>query len=139
MAEIGIVIVTYNSAAVIGACLEAAAQSRAEIVVVDNASVDGTPEIARRPGVRLIANATNVGFAGAVNQGFAELTSDYVLLLNPDAILQTSLEALRDACQLPGAAGAGGLLLDTQGNPQVGFMARKFPNVSILALECLLL
>src|ERR1035438_10459338 len=92
MSDIGIIIVTYNSAAEIGACLDAALASGAEIVVVDNASADGTiAEVARR-GVRLIANSENRGLAGGVNQGFGVLNSPYVLLLNPDAVIQTSLE-----------------------------------------------
>src|ERR1035438_8091500 len=102
MSDIGIIIVTYNSAAEIGACLDAALASGADTVVVDNASGDGTiAEVARR-GVRLIANSENRGFAAAVNQGFSVLNSPYVLLLNPDAILQGGLEALREACCLPG-------------------------------------
>ena len=57
----------------------------AEVVVVDNASHDGTiAEVARR-GVRLIANSDNRGFAAAVNQGFCALNCPYILLLNPDA------------------------------------------------------
>ena len=73
MNDIGIIIVTYNSAAEIGECLDAALTSGAEIVVVDNASQDRTiAEVARR-GVRLIANTGNRGFAAAVNQGFAVL------------------------------------------------------------------
>src|SRR5262249_19570868 len=112
MADIGIVIVTYNSAAEIGPCLDAALGTGAQVVVIDNASTDRTvPEIARR-GVQLIANSTNRGFAAAVNQGFRVLNCTYVLLLNPDAVLQTSLEPLRHACDLPRAAGAGGCLLD---------------------------
>src|SRR5664279_4200407 len=107
MGDIGIIIVTYNSGEEIGACLEAAAASGAEIVVVDNASQDDTVAEVRRRGVRLIANAENRGFAGAVNQGFGVLNSPYVLLLNPDAVMQSSLEPLRQACDLPGAAGAG--------------------------------
>jgi N-acetylglucosaminyl-diphospho-decaprenol L-rhamnosyltransferase len=139
MSDIGIIIVTYNSAAEIGACLEAALASGAETIVVDNASRDGTfAEVARR-GVRLIANSENRGFAGAVNQGFGALNSPYVLLLNPDAVIQTSLEPLRQACDLPGAAGAGGKLLDASGRPQVGFMVRGLPTPATLALEALLL
>src|ERR1700732_61514 len=108
MSDIGIIIVTYNSESVIGACLDAALQSGAQIVVVDNGSSDRTArEIARRP-VRLIANSANLGFAGAVNQGFAMLDCPYIVLLNPDAVLVSSLEPLREACNLPGSAGAGG-------------------------------
>jgi GT2 family glycosyltransferase len=137
--DIGIVIVTYHSGAEIGPCLDAALATGAEIVVVDNASADGTlTEVRRRP-VRLIANSANRGFAAAVNQGFAALRCPYVLLLNPDSVLQTGLAPLRDACALPGAAGAGGLLLDSTGRPQVGFMIRRFPTPASLALEALLL
>src|SRR5215469_4512649 len=100
MAGIGIVIVTYNSGLEIGACLDAALASGAEVVVVDNASTDGTiAEIARR-GAKLIANSDNRGFATAANQGFAVLNCDYILLLNPDAVIQSSLEPLREACEL---------------------------------------
>src|SRR5664279_4650816 len=139
MSDIGIIIVTYNSAAEIGACLDAALASGAEIVVVDNASSDGTiAEVARR-GVRLIANSQNRGFAGGVNQGFAVLNSPYVLLLNPDAVIQTSLEPLREACDWCGAAGAGGKLVDPGGRAQTGFMVRGLPTATTLALEALLL
>lgn len=138
-ADIGIVIVTYNSADEIGACLDAATKTGAEIVVVDNASHDGTVEEVRRRNVRLIANRENRGFAGATNQGFSVLNHPYVLLLNPDAILTTGLEALCDACASPGCAGAGGLLLDAEGRPQIGFMARGLPTPGALILEVLLL
>src|ERR1700674_3720328 len=101
MPGIGIIIVTYNSAAVIGSCLEAALASGAEVLVVDNASADGTVAEAARRCARVIANPSNFGFAAAVNQGFAVLNCPYILLLNPDAILKTGLEALREACDLP--------------------------------------
>jgi N-acetylglucosaminyl-diphospho-decaprenol L-rhamnosyltransferase len=139
MADIGIVIVTYNSRAEIGACLDAAARSGAEVVVVDNASSDDTVDEVRRHGVRLVSNPTNRGFAAAVNQGFAALTTPYVLLLNPDAKLLGGLEALCEACRLPGAAGAGGKLVDAQGHPQVGFMVRQLPTPLAVALDVLLL
>ena len=137
--DVGIVVVTYHSAAEIGPCLDAALATGAEIVVVDNASTDGTVSEVRRRPVRLIANSTNRGFAAAVNQGFAVLQCPYVLLLNPDSVLQTDLGPLRDACAAPDAAGAGGLLLDISGQPQVGFMVRRFPTAASLALEALLL
>jgi len=139
MSDIGIIIVTYNSAAEIGACLDAALASGAEIVVVDNASGDGTiAEVARR-GVRLIANSENRGFAAAVNQGFGALNNPYVLLLNPDAVIQSSLAPLREACGWSGSAGAGGKLVDPGGRPQAGFMVRRLPTPATLALEALLL
>lgn len=139
MSAIGIVIVTYNSEAEIGPCLDAALRTGADVVVTDNGSSDGTiAQIARR-GVRIVANPSNRGFAAAANQGFAVLNSAYVLLLNPDAVLQTGLEPLRQACDLPGAAGAGGRLLDAAGRPQTGFMVRRLPTPAALALEALVL
>jgi GT2 family glycosyltransferase len=139
MLDIGVVIVTYNSGAVIGACLDAVLPTGAEIVVVDNASTDGTRAEVERRGVRFIANPANRGFAAATNQGFFVLRRTHVLMLNPDAVLQSGLERLRDACDLPGSAGAGGRLVDRRGNAQVGFMVRSFPSAASLALEALLL
>ncbi len=139
MPEIGVVVVTYNSAGHIGACLDALAGSATEIVVVDNASSDDTAAEVTRRGVRLIRNDTNRGFAAAANQGFRCLAAAYVLLLNPDAVVQTSLEPLRQCCDLPGAGAAGGKLIDANGHPQIGFMVRRLPTPAALIAECLLL
>jgi GT2 family glycosyltransferase len=139
MGEIGIVIVTHNSGAEIGECLDAALRSGARVVVVDNASTDKTVAEVERRGVEIIANRTNLGFAAAVNQGFIVLNCTYVLLLNPDAALKSNLDPLREACDVRGAAGAGGQLLDPEGRAQIGFMARQLPTASTLILEALLL
>jgi len=139
MSEIGIVMVTYNSEAEIGASLDAALRTGAEVVLVDNASSDGTIREAARRGVRCICNSTNRGFAAAANQGIASLNSPYILLLNPDAVIQSTLEPLREACDLPGAAAAGGRLLNPDGSPQTGFMVRRLPTPAALILEVLLL
>lgn len=60
-----------------------------EIIVVDNASVDGSAEMVRSefPQVRLIANKCNVGYAAANNQGAAVARGRYLLLLNPDTVV----------------------------------------------------
>jgi N-acetylglucosaminyl-diphospho-decaprenol L-rhamnosyltransferase len=57
-----------------------------DVVVVDNVSVDGTVEAVRAsfPQVRVLANASNVGFAAANNQGAAATVGRYALFLNPD-------------------------------------------------------
>jgi hypothetical protein len=139
MGGVGIVIVTYNSAAEIAPCLDAALATGAALVVVDNGSHDGTiAEVGRRR-VRLIANSENRGFAAAVNQGIASLPYPFILLLNPDAVIQTSLDPLREACELPNVAGAGGLLLGANGIAQQGFMVRRFPTPAVFILEALLL
>ena len=98
MPDVGIVIVTYNSRAEIGACLDAVIASGADVVVVDNASSDGTIEEVRGRGVRLLANSANRGFAAAVNQGFGALATPFVLLLNPDAQIRGGLESMAAAC-----------------------------------------
>jgi N-acetylglucosaminyl-diphospho-decaprenol L-rhamnosyltransferase len=138
MASVGIVIVTYNSAAHIGECLDAALRAAdVRVIVVDNASQDETRAAVGLRGASLIANANNRGFAAAVNQGIRALDTPYILLLNPDSILQTDLEPLRACCDRPGAAGAGGKLLDASGHPQVGFMYRQFPTPKVLIFESL--
>jgi N-acetylglucosaminyl-diphospho-decaprenol L-rhamnosyltransferase len=139
MASIGIAIVTYNSATEIGPCLDAAIATGSDVVVVDNGSHDGTISEVGQRGARLIANAENLGFAAAVNQAFRALNCPFVLLLNPDAVIQTGIESLREACQSPKAAGAGGLMLGPGGDPQVGFMVRRFPTPAALIMESLLL
>jgi N-acetylglucosaminyl-diphospho-decaprenol L-rhamnosyltransferase len=139
MPRIGIVIVTYNSGQEIGACLKAALASGAEVVVVDNASTDGTIAEIARHGVWLIANSDNRGFAAAVNQGFAVLNCEYVVLLNPDSVLRTGLEPLCEASDLARAGGAGGCLVDGDDKPQVGFMVRQLPRARDLILEALVL
>ncbi len=137
MSGAGIVVVTHNSEGVIGACLEAALATGAQVVVVDNASRDRTrEEVLRRPGARLIANPWNRGFAAAVNQGLEALDRPGVLLLNPDAVLLGGLESLAAACD-EGAAVAGGKLVDEDGRPQAGFMVRRLPTPAALAFEIL--
>lgn len=138
MSRVAIVIVTYNSAAEIDACLAALATlSDAEIVVVDNASSDGTQALVAARQVRLIANLFNAGFAAAVNQGTAATTAPFVLILNPDTHLKTSLEPLITRCQAPETGGAGGLLTGSDGTPQTGFMARNLPTPVALIFEIL--
>jgi len=142
MNRTGVVVVTYNSADVIGrcldACLEHVSSPRLQVIVVDNASRDSTcDEVRKRPSVKLIANSTNRGFAEAVNEGVSALGTDLVLLLNPDVELQTPIEALEVACLREGTAAAGGRLVDAQGQAQAGFTLRRFPTPLALIFETL--
>lgn len=138
MSGLGIVIVTHNSEAVIGPCLDAARAVRGEIVVVDNASADGTIwEVLERPGVRLLANPWNRGFASAANQGIQTLDCPYALLLNPDTELIGGVEGLVEACRQHRAAAAGGKLIDSRGRAQTGFLLRRFPSPLTLIFEVL--
>ena len=87
-----VTIVTYNSRRFIGPCLEAVFRQNSlplEVVVVDNASTDGTREVLGQfeGRVRLIYNDRNLGFAAGQNQAIASSASDWVLTLNPDVLL----------------------------------------------------
>lgn len=135
---VSVVIVTYQSREVIAQCLERALAAAEEVIVVDNQSQDGTIEEVRRyPEVKLIANARNLGFAGGVNQGAAVAGQPYVLLLNPDAMLDRGLEAMVQAASRPGAAASCGQLCDRDGRFQAGFGIRRLPTPGALAMECL--
>ena len=117
-------------------CLDALAERAPDMVitVVDNASTDRTVELVRqRPGVKLIANQENRGFAGGANQGFAATAADPILLLNPDVRLRTTLSPLIDACRQSGLAA--GQLTGLDGRVQTGFSIRRFPTPSSLAFE----
>lgn len=134
--SIAVVVVTYNSGDVIGPCLDSCGPL--PIVVVDNASQDGTcDEVRKRPAVRLIANASNRGFAAAVNQAVATLDAEFVLLLNPDVKLETALGPLETVCAQPENAAAAGQLVDSLGRPQAGFTLRRFPTPLTLIFEVL--
>jgi hypothetical protein len=145
---VAVVIVTYNSAAQIGPCLDALRRhafqggtgAGVDVVVVDNASSDATCEIVetRAPFARLIRNRSNRGFAGAVNQAVRVSTSPLVLLLNPDAELETGLGDLVRPFDSPEVAAAGGKLVGTSGEWQRGFNVRSFPTPAALLMEVLL-
>ncbi|MCC7173776.1 MAG: glycosyltransferase family 2 protein [Bryobacterales bacterium] len=138
MKGIGAIIVTYNSEAEIGPCLDAARTRVERVVVVDNASPDGTVrEAGKRPDVQIIANRENRGFAAAANQGMEALETPFLLLLNPDAELQTDVGMLAEACAPQDVGAAAGRLVDAAGRPQTGFSLRCFPTPAALAFEVL--
>jgi GT2 family glycosyltransferase len=123
---------------VILSCLDALAEMAPDVsaTVIDNASTDRTVEqVRRRPGVRLVTNRENRGFAGAANQGFDQTGADAILLLNPDVRLRTSLTPLIDACREHGLAA--GQLTGPDGRAQRGFTIRRFPTPASLAFELL--
>jgi GT2 family glycosyltransferase len=92
--DVSVVIISYNTRDWLGTCLASipasTASRRVEVIVVDNASKDGSAdEVAKNfPAVRLERNTSNAGFARAVNQGAALANGKYVLLLNPDGYLK---------------------------------------------------
>ncbi len=97
--ELSVVVVSYNTRELTRRCLrsvqEHAGGIPTELILVDNASADGSADMVRRDfkEVRLIANADNRGFAAANNQAFEIARGRYVLLLNPDTeVLEGTIE-----------------------------------------------
>ena len=90
--EISIIIVTFNSASVIEACLRSILMQvkglKYELIVLDNASGDGTCQLieAQFPEVILIRNQSNIGFARANNLGLSKACGEFLLLINPDTL-----------------------------------------------------
>jgi hypothetical protein len=69
------------------ASVEAQTEPAAELLVVDNGSTDGAPELARARGARVIAMGRNAGFAAAVNRGIRESRGEWIAVLNSDVEL----------------------------------------------------
>ena len=108
---VAVTIVTYNSGRFIKRCLESVlAQKylRKEIIVIDNASTDGTIDILEQfeDRCKIVYNDENIGFAAAQNQAIRLSQSEWVLTLNPDVLLLPNfIQALVDAGQMHPRAG----------------------------------
>lgn len=133
--DVGVIIVTFNSAEYIGKCLESLrAQTTVtyEVIVVDNASTDGTLAKLKDFNCRVIASEKNLGFGPGNNKGFSASSGRYVLLLNPDAWLMNK-NGLATLCQRMdvkprwGMAGTKVLSLDgsVQGLPEHQYPAQR--------------
>ena len=112
--RVSAIVVSFNRSADLRRSLEALIATRypgLEVVVVDNASSDGSGELAASfAGVRLVRSETNLGFAGGNNLGLTQTTGDYVALVNDDAVVEPSwIEELVSFLESrPEAAAAGG-------------------------------
>ncbi len=108
---VSVTIVTYNSGRYIKRCLESVLEQkypRKEIIVIDNASTDGTLDILEQfeDRVRIVYNDANLGFAGAQNQAIGLSSGEWVLTLNPDVLLMPNFIAeMVEAGQLDPKAG----------------------------------
>ncbi len=136
------VIVTYNSRGHIGRCLDSLQGMAREIVVVDNASSDGTAALVREryPSVKLIASQANLGFAASANLGSRQCTGGGLLFLNPDTVCLDPLGPLEDALAArESIAAVAPRLVSSDGRTQVGFTVRRLPTTASLLFEILLL
>ncbi len=134
--RVTVVVPSWNTRELLALCLESVISTGegvdCEILVVENASSDGSAELARgfHPSVRLIENANNVGFARACNQGIAASRAPYLLFLNSDArLLPGTLSALVELATLHPRCGVAGVQVrDGSG----GFQAShaRFPSWS---------
>jgi N-acetylglucosaminyl-diphospho-decaprenol L-rhamnosyltransferase len=127
--RLAIVIVNFNAKSDLDVCLTSLhahpMRTRHEIVIVDNASTDGSLEMlrARWPRLRAIASPVNAGFARANNLAIRETESELILLLNSDTIVPAgAIDRLVAALERdPSAAVAGPRLVDAQGRTELSF------------------
>ncbi|HEY4798091.1 MAG TPA: glycosyltransferase, partial [Bacteroidia bacterium] len=150
--KLSIIIVNYNVEHFLEQCLHSVRKALknipAEIFVVDNSSVDGSVQMVKTkfPEVKLIANEKNAGFSKANNQAIKTATGEYILLLNPDTVVQedTFEKTIQFMDEHADAGALGVMMLDGKGKflpeskrglptPSVAFykifgLAALFPN-----------
>ncbi len=124
---VSVVIVSYNTVNELRYCLNLleadqwANEVGYEVIVVDNASIDGSREMVRKeyPGVKLILSPSNVGFGSANNLGIKAAMRNLVLLLNSDAYVHPgAIQTLVKVFDDPTVVAAGPKLLNTDGSLQ---------------------
>lgn len=137
MVDVSILIVNWNTATVLKDCLQAVLADsgplRLEVIVIDNASRDGSGQMVRAlfPNVTLVENAQNVGFARGCNQALALANGRNILLLNPDAVLLSGclLSMVRFLDAKPRVGAACPRFLNPDGSPQSFYF--RFPGPAI--------
>ncbi|MBI4417979.1 MAG: glycosyltransferase [Ignavibacteriales bacterium] len=134
--QLSVVIVNYNVREFLHQALASLFKAlkgiRAEVFVVDNASDDGSVEMIRStfPSVRLLVNKSNTGFGRANNQALRQARGRYLLLMNPDTVIQedTVRVLLRFFEDHPDAGCAGCMILNPDGTFQLA-CRRSFPTI----------
>ncbi len=122
--KLSIIIVNYNVKHFLEQCLKSVEKALisldSEVIVVDNNSVDGSVKMIKDkfPSIKLIANKENTGFSVANNQAISVAKGSYILLLNPDTVVQedtfTKCVSFMDAHEDAGALGI--KMFDGKGN-----------------------
>ena len=133
--DASVVIVSFNTRNILRECLESVAREAAslhlEILVVDNASSDGSPEMIEEefPQVRLFRSKTNLGFGAANNVALAEAKGRYFVLLNSDAFFEPGALglAIRHMDETPDCGIGGARLVGRDGAMQPS--ARMFHSI----------
>jgi N-acetylglucosaminyl-diphospho-decaprenol L-rhamnosyltransferase len=142
VADLAIIIVSYNSAAWLGPCIRSlyacGGDVQLEVVVVDNGSSDGSAELVERefPSVRVL-RGENRGFAYGNNRGFLATSAPFVLFLNPDTeILEGTWHALLEELRARPAVGLVGCRQVTP-DGAVYPTIRRFPSAVRLFFEAI--
>lgn len=136
MSELSVILVNWNAGAELLNTLSALYQALAslpdsEVILVDNASTDGSAQAAAQkfPTLKVIYNSTNLGFGAANNIGFAQAQGRYILLVNPDLrITSAALQAMLDFMEThPQAGMCGPKVLESDGVTISPWCARRDP------------
>ena len=133
--DLTILIVSYNTRDLLTSCLRSLLRAESEtdfaLVVVDNASSDGSSQVVKGcfPRACVIKLDQNIGFARAVNRGLEEVQTDFVFILNPDTLIPRGsvIKLQQFLRQNPSAAIGGAALTDPDGTPQTSTF--KFPGL----------
>jgi hypothetical protein len=119
--KLSVVIVSWNCRQLLSGCLESVVRQlpaeRSEIIVVDNASSDGTVDAVRAefPAVKVIESGGNLGFARGNNIGLEACTGEYIFLINPDVVV--------------GEHCIGGMVEYMESHPDVGMLGPQIVGV----------
>jgi len=142
LVDLSIIIVSWNVAALLKACLESIQRARntpytIEIIVVDSGSIDATLEMLRQdyPQVKLLAQTENLGFTRCNNIGLAVAQGRHVMLLNPDTeVIDDALaQMIAYLNSNPTVGIVGPHTLNTDGTHQS--TRRRFPNLALAFFE----
>ncbi len=137
--RLSIIIVSWNVRDLVAACLKSLPldDPRVEVIVVDSASADGTPDIVAKdfPAVKLIASPDNVGYARGNNLGFAAASGAYLFVLNPDTVVDPgAIDTLLAYLEAhPDVGCVGPSLTYGDGTPQSS--RRRFPSLKTAIFE----
>lgn len=142
--SLSIIIITYNSLGYIAECIGSIykypPKDDYEVIIVDNASTDGTVKFIQEkyPSIHLITNSMNRGFAAANNQGIDASDSEFILLINADCeVYKHSIDRLIDYLgDNPRTAIAGPRIFNSDGSIQ--YSCRTFPSFFGAAVHTLL-
>ncbi len=138
--RVAVAIVSWNSAEHLAEAIRSVPEG-VPVVVVDNASADGSADLARRAGGQVIEAGRNLGFGPACNRAAREtFPSETILFLNPDAFLvdgPRTLQAL--LLELDRDPSVGAVAPALTGEGQELFQLRRFPTLGSLAREAFLL